>query len=89
MQVDELYKFCDRMLKSVPDILNVKLHNFMLGYNADMPKRAWTDKDQTQIDEMLKLINNLLLERQIMQILECFVGGRTIETNYRLLTETE
>nr|GEY75676.1 hypothetical protein [Tanacetum cinerariifolium] len=89
MQVDELYKFCDGMLKSVPEILNVKLHNFMLGYNADMPKRAWTDKDQTQIDEMLKLIDNLLLERQIMQSLECFVGERTIETNYRLLTETE
>ncbi|GJT88631.1 hypothetical protein Tco_1070348 [Tanacetum coccineum] len=66
MQADELYKFSDGTLKSVREILNVRLHNFMLGYNADMPKRAWIDKDQTRTDEMLKLIDNLLLERRII-----------------------
>ncbi|GKE47623.1 hypothetical protein Tco_1478881, partial [Tanacetum coccineum] len=89
MQAYKLYKFCDRTLKSVREILNVRLHNFVLGYNADIPKRAWTYKDQTQTDDMLMLIDNMLLERRIMQSLECFVGGRTVETDYRLLTQTE
>ncbi|GKF76803.1 hypothetical protein Tco_0229273, partial [Tanacetum coccineum] len=66
MRADELYKFCDGMLKSVHEILNVRLYDFVLGYNADMPKRAWTDKDHTRTDEMLKLIDNLLLERRII-----------------------
>ncbi|GJY81456.1 hypothetical protein Tco_0494207 [Tanacetum coccineum] len=76
-------------LKSVCEILNVRLHNFVLGYNADIPKRAWTDKDRIQTDDMLMLIDNMFLERRIMWSLECFVGGRTIETDYRLLTQTK
>ncbi|GJX15337.1 hypothetical protein Tco_0216169 [Tanacetum coccineum] len=35
-----------------------------------LPKRAWIEKDQQQTDEMLKMIDNLLLERWIMRILE-------------------
>ncbi|GJV50429.1 hypothetical protein Tco_1440641 [Tanacetum coccineum] len=35
-----------------------------------LPKRAWTEKDQQQTEEMLKMIDNLLLERWIMRILE-------------------
>ncbi|GJX19234.1 retrovirus-related pol polyprotein from transposon TNT 1-94 [Tanacetum coccineum] len=40
MRVDELYKFSDGTLKYVRDTLNVRLHNFVLGYNKDMLKRA-------------------------------------------------
>ncbi|GJU86450.1 hypothetical protein Tco_1293996 [Tanacetum coccineum] len=40
MRADELYKFCDRTLKSEREVLNDRLHNFVLGYNADMQKRA-------------------------------------------------
>ncbi|GJV63863.1 hypothetical protein Tco_1474691 [Tanacetum coccineum] len=87
MRVDEIYKFCNITLKSVYKILNVRLYNLILGYNANMSKRAWTGKDQTWTDEMLKLIDNLLLERRIMWSLECFVGGRTVETDYGLLMQ--
>ncbi|GKB97048.1 hypothetical protein Tco_0983185 [Tanacetum coccineum] len=51
-----------------------------------MPKRAWTKKDQKWTDEMVKMIDNLLLERRFKKSLECFVGGRTVEIDYRLLT---
>ncbi|GJY47943.1 hypothetical protein Tco_0437899 [Tanacetum coccineum] len=50
-----------------------------------MPKRAWTKKDQKRTDEMVQMIDNLLLERRFKRSLECFVGGRTVETDYRLL----
>nr|GEU34198.1 hypothetical protein [Tanacetum cinerariifolium] len=40
MRADELYKFSDGTLKPTRDILNLMLHNFELGYNASMPKRA-------------------------------------------------
>ncbi|GJU18350.1 hypothetical protein Tco_1146316 [Tanacetum coccineum] len=53
-----------------------------------MPKRGWTEKDQQRTDEMLKMIDNLLLERQIMRSLESLVGGRNIETDKRLLPRT-
>ncbi|GJR06660.1 hypothetical protein Tco_0529644 [Tanacetum coccineum] len=60
---DELYKFSDGTLKSVHDNLHKMLHNFVLGYNHGMPKRAWTEKDHKKTDEIVKLIDNLLLER--------------------------
>ncbi|GKB42068.1 hypothetical protein Tco_0887010 [Tanacetum coccineum] len=53
-----------------------------------MPKRAWTEKDQQRTDEMLKMIDNLLMERQIMRSLESLVGGRNIKTDKRLLPRT-
>ncbi|GKB14623.1 hypothetical protein Tco_0848546 [Tanacetum coccineum] len=49
-----------------------------------MPMRAWTKKDQKRTDEMVQVIDNLLLKRQFKRSLECYVGGRTIETDYRL-----
>ncbi|GJY01753.1 hypothetical protein Tco_0359905 [Tanacetum coccineum] len=49
-----------------------------------MPKRAWTEKDQKRTDEMVQMIDNLLLKRGFNRSLECYVGERTIETDYRL-----
>ncbi|GKB54169.1 hypothetical protein Tco_0904922 [Tanacetum coccineum] len=87
---DELYKFSDGTLKLVRDILNSVFHNFVLGYNnASMPKSAWIEKDQNRTTSMLKKIDATLLERCIMRSLECFVGGRKIETDYRLLMRTK
>ncbi|GKB38234.1 hypothetical protein Tco_0883176, partial [Tanacetum coccineum] len=48
MRADELYTFSDRTLTSVRKNLHERLQNFVLGYNKDMPKRKWTDKDQTR-----------------------------------------
>ncbi|GJS28685.1 hypothetical protein Tco_0489305 [Tanacetum coccineum] len=88
MRADDLYKFYDGMLKSVRNNLHEMLHNFVLGYNHGMLKRDWTEKDQKRTDEIMKLIANLLLERRITRSLECFVGGRMVEMDYRLLTRT-
>ncbi|GJY41441.1 hypothetical protein Tco_0428711 [Tanacetum coccineum] len=88
MRADELYKFCDGKLKFVRKILNERLQNFVLGYNKDMPKRKWTNKDQIRTHTMVKKIDNLLLERQIMRSLEGLVGERNIETDKRLLLRT-
>ncbi|GJU53681.1 hypothetical protein Tco_1227395 [Tanacetum coccineum] len=62
MRADELYKFSDGMLKSVRDNLHEMQYNFVLGYNHGMMKRAWTEKDQKWTDEIMKMIDNLLLE---------------------------
>ncbi|GJY72733.1 hypothetical protein Tco_0477164 [Tanacetum coccineum] len=88
MRADDLYKFSDGTLKSVRDNQHEMLHNFVLGYNHGMPKRTWTDKDHKRTDVIVNMIANLLLERQIMRSLECFVGGRTVETDYRILMRT-
>ncbi|GJZ26099.1 hypothetical protein Tco_0570352 [Tanacetum coccineum] len=80
--------FSDGTLKSVHEILHYRLLNFELGYNKDMPKRKWTDKDQHRTDIMVKKIDNQLLERLIMRSLEGLVGGRNVETDYRLLQQT-
>ncbi|GKB90189.1 hypothetical protein Tco_0962461 [Tanacetum coccineum] len=88
MRKDELYKFGDDTLKKVCDKLNYRLHNFVLGYNEDMPKRTWPEKDQRQTKSMLKEIEKTLLKKRIMRSLECFIGGRRIEMDYTLLTRT-
>ncbi|GJQ93494.1 hypothetical protein Tco_1278920 [Tanacetum coccineum] len=43
---------------------------------------------EQKTDEMLKLIDNLLLERWIMRSLECYVGDRLNEMDYILQMQT-
>ncbi|GKG25186.1 hypothetical protein Tco_0395814, partial [Tanacetum coccineum] len=82
MRADELYKF-------VRDILHYRLLNFKLGYNnRDMPTRKWIDKDQNRTNIMINLIDQQLMERRIMRNLERLVGGRELETDYRLMLRT-
>ncbi|GJT97271.1 hypothetical protein Tco_1092789 [Tanacetum coccineum] len=88
MRIDELHKFSDGLLKPVRDILNTRLHNFVLRYNDGMPNRSWTKTDQEITATMLEEIEKTLLKRRIMKRLECFMGGRNIETDYRLLMRT-
>ncbi|GJX53428.1 hypothetical protein Tco_0281797 [Tanacetum coccineum] len=89
MRADEVYKFGDRTLKKVHDKLDYMLKNFKLGYNKGMPKRDWTDKDKKRTTSMLEKTEKTLLIRPIMRSVECYVGGRSIETNYRLPTQTK
>nr|GEX44624.1 ribonuclease H-like domain-containing protein [Tanacetum cinerariifolium] len=72
MRADKIYTFSDGTLKPVYDILNLRLHNFELGYNVGMLKRAWTEKDHKRTASMLEKIDQMLLKRRIMRILECF-----------------
>ncbi|GJV72867.1 hypothetical protein Tco_1492862 [Tanacetum coccineum] len=78
-------QFGDGTLKKVRDKLDYMLHNFQLGYNDGMLKRAWTDNDKRRTTSMLEKIEKTLLTRRIMRSLECFVGGRRIKPDYRLL----
>ncbi|GJS89673.1 hypothetical protein Tco_0772309 [Tanacetum coccineum] len=86
MRSDELYKFGDGTLKKVRDEQDCMLKNFEMGYNKVIPRRAWTDKDQEWTASVLEKIEKTLLIRWIIRSLECYVGGRNIKTNYRLLT---
>ncbi|GJT76444.1 hypothetical protein Tco_1043169 [Tanacetum coccineum] len=86
MRVDEVYKFGDGRVR---DELDFMLKNFKLGYNKWMPKRAWSDKDKRQTTSILEKIEETLLTRRIMRSLECYVGGRSIKADYRLLTRTK
>ncbi|GKA33044.1 retrovirus-related pol polyprotein from transposon TNT 1-94 [Tanacetum coccineum] len=55
------------------------LHYFVLGYNKDISKRAWSTKDQDRTTSIMKKINKTLHERRIMRSLEGFVSGRKID----------
>ncbi|GJW74118.1 hypothetical protein Tco_0133488 [Tanacetum coccineum] len=81
-------KECDGTLQMVRDNMHDMMHSFVLGYNDAMLNRKWLEKDQQRTDEMLKLIDNMLLERRIMRSLKCYVGGRLNETDYRLRMRT-
>nr|GFA62020.1 hypothetical protein [Tanacetum cinerariifolium] len=61
-------------MQMVQDNLHGMMHNFKMGYDDARLKRKWSEKDQERTAEMLKLIDDLLLERRIMRSLECYVG---------------
>ncbi|GKF52584.1 hypothetical protein Tco_0159494, partial [Tanacetum coccineum] len=48
-------------------------------------RRKWSDMDKRRSGIMVKLIDEKLLEKRIMQNLERMVGAREIETEYRLM----
>ncbi|GJU73791.1 hypothetical protein Tco_1265196 [Tanacetum coccineum] len=88
MGADELYKFSNKTLKSVRDILRHRLLNFRLGYNKDMPRRKWSATNQRCSGLMVDLIDKQLLERQIIRNLERLVSPRKLEMYYRLMQRT-
>ncbi|GKA72788.1 hypothetical protein Tco_0779004 [Tanacetum coccineum] len=93
---EEIGKFVKAHLKNVlpkyvPYYGKIKLEKA----KKSMPKNSSTSVDQEPLDKlrkktdaMLKLLDNLLLERLILKSLECYVGGRLIETDYRLQMRT-
>nr|GEU54364.1 hypothetical protein CTI12_AA475510 [Tanacetum cinerariifolium] len=88
MRADELYKFSDDTLILVHNTLDLMHHELHLRYNTTMGKRLWTRLNQQRIRIMIKSINQKLLDRQIMRILEKFVGGRDHGEDLRLLQQT-
>ncbi|GJX90031.1 hypothetical protein Tco_0343357 [Tanacetum coccineum] len=57
--------------------------------NPGMNTRFWTDKDVTRSKEFIHAIERRLKTRRIFRNLECFVGGRVRDVDYRLLQRTE
>ncbi|GKA16701.1 hypothetical protein Tco_0696538 [Tanacetum coccineum] len=54
-----------------------------------MNTRFWTEKDVTRSKEFIAAIERRLKTRRIYPNLECFVGGRVRDIDYRLLQRTE
>ncbi|GKA57129.1 hypothetical protein Tco_0756317 [Tanacetum coccineum] len=57
--------------------------------NPGMNTRFWTQKDVKRSKEFISAIERLLKTRRIYQNLECFIGGRVRDIDYRLLQRTE
>ncbi|GKC59411.1 hypothetical protein Tco_1087009 [Tanacetum coccineum] len=89
MREDEVCKFGDATNMKVRDKLKYRLNNFRMGYTKDMPRRPWSDKDKRRAESMVKVIEKTLHKRRIIRSLECYVGERNLETDYRLLTRTD
>ncbi|GJT37355.1 hypothetical protein Tco_0937220 [Tanacetum coccineum] len=57
--------------------------------NPGMNTRFWTEKDVTRSKEFIMAIERRLKTRRIYRNLECFVGGRVRDIDYRFFRESE
>ncbi|GJU50478.1 hypothetical protein Tco_1220033 [Tanacetum coccineum] len=57
--------------------------------NPGMNTRFWNEKDVTRSKEFIAAIERHLKTRRIYRNLECFVGGRVRDIDYKLLQRTE
>ncbi|GJR22993.1 hypothetical protein Tco_0971520 [Tanacetum coccineum] len=90
MKADELHKYSDGTLNKVYQKLDVMLRDNVLGFcNEGLKDREWTKKDKERTESMLNKIEKMLKERRRMRRIECFIGGRRNETDYRLLVRPE
>ncbi|GJR28301.1 hypothetical protein Tco_1104533 [Tanacetum coccineum] len=90
MRFNEIYKFSDGMLTRILEALDYRVKEFKVKrLNPGMNTRFWTEKDVTRSKEFIAAIERRLKTRRIYQNLECFVGGRVRDIDYRLLQRTE
>ncbi|GKB25002.1 hypothetical protein Tco_0864403, partial [Tanacetum coccineum] len=90
MRFNEIYKFSDGTLTRILEALDYRVKEFKVKrLNPGMNTRFWTEKDVTRSKEFIAAIERRLKTRRIYQNLECFVGGRVRDIDYRLLQRTE
>ncbi|GKD58458.1 hypothetical protein Tco_1295967 [Tanacetum coccineum] len=90
MRFKEIYKFSNGMLTNILEALDYRVKEYKVNrLNPGMNTRFWTDKDVTRSKEFIHAIEWRLKTRRIFQNLECFVGGRVQDIDYRLLQRTE
>ncbi|GJW83767.1 hypothetical protein Tco_0156912 [Tanacetum coccineum] len=90
MRFNEIYKFSDGTLTRILEALDYRVKEFKVKrLNPGMNTRFWTQKDVTRSKEFITAIERRLKTRRIYQNLECFVGGRVRDIDYRLLQRTE
>ncbi|GKB59250.1 hypothetical protein Tco_0915436 [Tanacetum coccineum] len=90
MRFNEIYKFSDGTLTRILEILDYRVKEFKIKQlNPGMNTRFWTEKDVTRSKEFIMAIERRLKTKRIYQNLECFVGGRVCDIDYRLLQRTE
>ncbi|GJY22127.1 hypothetical protein Tco_0394693 [Tanacetum coccineum] len=90
MRFNEIYKFSDGTLTRILKALDYRVKEFKVKrLNPGMNTRFWTQKDVTRSKEFIAAIERRLKTRRIFRNLECFVGGRIRDIDYRLLQRTE
>nr|GEZ30254.1 hypothetical protein [Tanacetum cinerariifolium] len=86
MRFNEIYKFSDGMLTQILEALAYRVKEFKIKQlNSGMNTCFWTQKDVTRSKEFIAAIERRLKTRRIYRNLECFVGGRVHDIDYRLL----
>ncbi|GJS58285.1 hypothetical protein Tco_0653069 [Tanacetum coccineum] len=83
-------RFSDGTLTRILEALDYSVKDFQIKrLNPGMNTQLWTQKDVTRSKEFMSAIERRLKTRQIYQNLECFVGGRVHDIDYRLLQRTK
>ncbi|GKD67598.1 hypothetical protein Tco_1321688 [Tanacetum coccineum] len=86
MRFNEIYKFSDGTLTRILEALDYRVKEFKVKrLNPGMNTRFWTEKDVTRSKEFIVAIERRLKTRRIYQNLECFVGRRVRDIDYKLL----
>ncbi|GJW40941.1 putative reverse transcriptase domain-containing protein [Tanacetum coccineum] len=90
MRFYEIYKFSDGKLTNILEALHYRVKEYKVNrFNPGMNTRFWTDKDVARSKEFIHAIEQRLKTRRIFQNLECFVGCRVRDIDYRLLQRTK
>nr|GEW45269.1 hypothetical protein [Tanacetum cinerariifolium] len=90
MRFNEIYKFSDGTLTWILEALAYRVKEFKIKrLNPGMNTRFKTQKDVIRSKEFIATIERRLKTRRIYQNLECFVGGRFHDIDYKLLHRTE
>nr|GEU33521.1 hypothetical protein [Tanacetum cinerariifolium] len=90
MRFNKIYKFSDGTLRQILEALAYRVKEFKIKQlNPGMNTRFWTQKDMTRSKEFIAAIKRRLKTRRIYQNLECFVGERVRDIDYRLLQITK
>ncbi|GJV27292.1 hypothetical protein Tco_1383740 [Tanacetum coccineum] len=90
MRFNEIYKFNDGMLTNILEVLDYRVKEYKVNrFNPGINTQFWTAKDVTRSKEFIHDIERRLKTRRIYWNLECFVGGRVRDIDYRLLQRTE
>nr|GEV70301.1 hypothetical protein [Tanacetum cinerariifolium] len=90
MRFNEIYKFSDGTLTWILEALAYRVKEFKIKLlNPGINTRLWTQKDVTRSKEFIAAIERRLKTRRIYRNLECFVGGRVCNIDYRLLQRTK
>ncbi|GJW15192.1 hypothetical protein Tco_0019325 [Tanacetum coccineum] len=86
MRFNEIYKFSDGTLTNIMKALDYRVKEYKVNrLNPGMNTRFWTDKDVERSKEFIHAIEWRLKTRRIFQNLECFVGGRVHDIDYKLI----
>nr|GEY48013.1 hypothetical protein [Tanacetum cinerariifolium] len=90
MRFNEIYKLSNGTLTRILEALAYRVKEFKIKrLNPSMNMRFWTQMDVTRSKEFISAIERRQKTKRIYLNLECFVGGRVRDIDYRLLQRTK